>query len=70
MRSQFVEPLMGWTGMTDMPQEIHLFFSTKEEAVAYAEREHILYEVYEPKARHQVKKAYADNFKFKKVSNE
>lgn len=63
---QFVEPLMGWTGMTDMKQEIRLFFSTKEEAIAYAERQKIPYEVFSPPKRRPVKKAYADNFKFGK----
>lgn len=65
---QFIEPLMGWTGMTDMKQEIKLFFPTKEAAVAYAERKKIPYEIHLPNARRKVKKAYADNFKFGKRS--
>lgn len=60
----FVDNLMGWTGMTDMPQEIRLFFPTKDAAVAYAERQQLPYEVFEPKTRSHVRKAYADNFKF------
>lgn len=64
----FTENLMGWTGMTDMPQEIHLRFPTKEAAIAYAERQRIPYEVFEPNTRRQHKKAYADNFKFVKTS--
>ena len=63
----FTDKLMGWTGMIDMPQEIRMNFSTKDTAIAYAERENIPYEVYEPNPRHMVKKAYADNFKFKKI---
>jgi len=61
-----VDNLMGWNGMTDMPQEIHLYFPTKEAAIAYAKRQRIPYEVYDPNKRRQLRKAYADNFKFKK----
>jgi hypothetical protein len=63
----FVDPLMGWTGMTDMPQEIHLGFPTRDAAENYAKREGIPYEVFLPKPRRQVRKTYADNFKFGKV---
>lgn len=64
----FVDNLMGWTGMTDMPQEIRLFFPTREAAIAYAERQKLPYDVFEPKTRKQVRKAYADNFKYHKAS--
>lgn len=59
----FTEPLMGWTGMTDMPREINLFFPTKEAAVAYAEKKKIPYEVSLPAPRKTPIRAYADNFK-------
>jgi len=62
--SYFTDPLMGWTGMTDMKQEIHLFFPTKEAAIAYAEKNKIPYEVSMPGNRRHTKKAYADNFKY------
>lgn len=67
-KPQFVDPLMGWTGMSDMKQEIRLFFPTREAAQAYAEKHRIPFEVYAPAKRRQVKKAYADNFKFSKRS--
>jgi ETC complex I subunit conserved region len=63
-----VDNLMGWNGMTDMKQEICLYFPTKEAAVAYAKRQRIPYEIYAPNKRRMVKKAYADNFKFGKVT--
>jgi len=62
----FTDSLMGWTGMTDMPQEIRMNFPSKEAAIAYAERQNIPYELFEPNTRYMVKKTYADNFKFKK----
>ena len=44
-----VEPLMGWTSSADMRQQVHLAFDTGEEAMAYAERHGIPYQVFEPK---------------------
>jgi len=64
----FSDSLMGWNGMTDMAQEIKLKFPSKEAAVTYAERQGIAYELDEPSARSHVKKAYADNFKFGKIT--
>ncbi len=34
-----VEPLMGWTSSGDMRQQVRLQFGSKEEAIAYCERE-------------------------------
>ncbi|HEX2135579.1 MAG TPA: ETC complex I subunit [Microvirga sp.] len=62
-----IEPLMGWTASGDTRQQVRLSFDTKEEAIAYAEREGIPYRVEEP---HEVKRrpmSYADNFKFNRV---
>ncbi len=60
----FVDNLMGWTGMTDMPQEIRLFFPSAEAATAYAKRHNLPYELQNPHPRRQIRKAYADNFAF------
>jgi hypothetical protein len=65
-KAHFTDPLMGWTGMTDMPQEIRLFFPTAEAAAAYAKKQRIAFEIHAPNAMHQVRKAYADNFKANK----
>lgn len=64
----FVDNLMGWVGMTDMPQEVRLRFPTKEAAIAYAERQRIAYEVFEPNKRRVARKAYADNFKYNRIT--
>ena len=58
-----VEPLMGWTSSTDMKRQITLRFGTKEEAVAYAERNGIAYRVEEPKPVADKVFSYSDNFK-------
>jgi len=62
-----IEPLMGWTASGDTRQQVTLSFDTKEEAIAFAEREGISYRVEQP---HEVKRrtmSYSDNFKFNRV---
>ena len=59
-----VEPLMGWTSSGDMKSQLRLQFSTKEEAVAYAERHGIPYQVQEGKTAPRRGLSYADNFSF------
>jgi NADH dehydrogenase ubiquinone Fe-S protein 4 len=57
-----IEPLMGWTSSGDMKQQIRLRFDTKEEAIAYAERNGVAYRVEEPKPQPRQIKSYSDNF--------
>ena len=62
------DPLMGWAQSKDMNGQVRLSFSTREEAIAYAQAQRLTYEVWEPNKRRLVHKAYADNFKFSKVN--
>jgi len=64
-----IDPLMGWTSSRDMRAEVALAFDTKEEAIAYAEREGLAYRVFEPQPRRQIRKSYADNFKFGRIGS-
>ena len=61
-----VEPLMGWTSSGDMRQELRLSFETKEEAVAYCQREGIAYQLTEAAPVKRRIASYADNFAFKR----
>jgi hypothetical protein len=63
-RAQEIEPLMGWTASDDMNQQLCLEFDTREEAVAYAEKHGIAYQVFEPHTTATRPKAYSDNFRF------
>ena len=63
------DPLMGWTSSDDTRRQLRLTFDTREEAVAYAEREGIPYLVEEPQARRVQPKAYADNFRADRIGN-
>ena len=39
-----IDPLMGWTSSSDMLSQVQLDFDTKEEAVAYAEKNGISFD--------------------------
>ena len=58
------DPLMGWTVTGDMDGQVRLNFDTSEEAVAYAQRHGIAFELKTPKTPKKIVKAYADNFAF------
>ena len=58
------DPLMGWTVSTDMNGQVRLMFDTREEAVAYAQRHGIVFELVAPKEQRRIVKAYADNFAY------
>jgi hypothetical protein len=58
-----IEPLMGWTSSGDMNSQVRLNFGSKEEAVAYAEKNGLTYRVEEPKPAPRHIQSYADNFK-------
>lgn len=58
------DPLMGWTSSNDMRQQVQLEFDTAEEAIAYAEKSAISYQVFEPHTAKARPKSYGDNFRF------
>ncbi|HET6183870.1 MAG TPA: ETC complex I subunit [Acetobacteraceae bacterium] len=58
------DPLMGWIGSADTQPQVRLQFDTREEAVAFAERQGIAYEVEIPHERRVRPKAYAENFAY------
>jgi len=55
-------PLMGWESSSDTYTELRLEFSSKENAINYAKKKKIDYEIIEPKKRKILKKSYANNF--------
>ena len=57
-----VNPLMGWESSTDTLSEIKLEFESKENAIKYAKKNKLNYEVIDPKIRKITKKSYSDNF--------
>jgi|AGTN01.1.fsa_nt_gi ETC complex I subunit conserved region. len=62
------DALMGWLGSDDTTQQIRLKFDTVDEAVAYAKRKGLEFEVFDPAAKKSAApKNYADNFRFDKL---
>ena len=66
--AQAPDPLMGWAGSHDTNSQLKLWFATREEAVAFAERKGLSYRVEAPHDRVIRPKTYADNFAFKRVA--
>jgi ETC complex I subunit conserved region len=58
-----IDPLMGWTSSRDMRSQVRLEFATKEEAVAYAEKNGLRYRIEEPNPVSRKILSYSDNFK-------
>jgi len=59
-----LEPLMGWTASGDTKRQLKLYFETLDDAVAYAKRNGIPYQVQEPQERKLQIKSYSDNFRY------
>ena len=57
-----IDGLMGWTGSADTQAQVRLKFPSRGEAVAYAKKHGIIYDLKEPQARRVRPKSYTDNF--------
>ena len=63
------DALMGWFGSGDTRSQLRLHFPTREDAVAYAEREGIPHDVELSTNRIRRPKSYADNFRSDRRQN-
>jgi hypothetical protein len=65
--SREIDPVMGWTGNSDMHQsQIKLKFDSKEEALEYAKLNGVfVQEVIEPQVSAPIIKNYVDNYKYR-----
>lgn len=66
---EHADKLMGWIGGGDTQAQVRLTFASKDEAVAYAERNGIPYDIELPRERRVRPKAYADNFSYFRKEN-
>lgn len=72
VKTQWVNPLIGWSSTADVMHTVanQMYFASKEEAVAFAERNGWRYEVEEPHARTHVRPkryiGYGDNYSVKR----
>jgi len=55
---------MGWQSSADFMQGTHLNFSTKDDAIRFANKQGYEYFVQEPNERRIIPKAYAEQFVF------
>jgi hypothetical protein len=64
------DPLMGWIGGSSTLSQLRLTFPTRDEAVAYAGKNGLSYDIELPPVVHDRKpKIYADNFRFGRLEN-
>jgi hypothetical protein len=63
------DPLMGWIGSADTQAQVRLRFDSRDEAVAYAEKHGVAYDLELPHERRIRPKAYADNFRNSRPEN-
>lgn len=61
------DALMGWAGSADTQGQVQLRFASQDEAIAYADRHNIAYEIGVANSVRVRPKAYADNFKFDRI---
>ena len=62
-KNQLRDTMMGWNGGSSTVSQIELKFPSKKEAVNYAKKNSIEYEIVETSERKVINKSYADNFK-------
>ena len=64
------DPLMGWISAGDTLGQVAMRFPTKEEAIAFAEKNGWDYSVDLPKPRRVRPRNYADNFRYERPQND
>ncbi len=63
------DPLMGWPGSTDTRRQVRLSFDSRDDAIAYAKKHGLDYEVQPSRDRSVRARAYSDNFRAGRQSN-
>ncbi|KAG0304713.1 hypothetical protein BGZ98_005136 [Dissophora globulifera] len=61
---RFENELIGWASSADYMQALQMKFCSKEEAIAFADKQGWEFTVQEPNEKVFQKKVYADNFKY------
>jgi len=62
------DPLMGWSSARDTLNEVHMRFPTLDEAVAFAQKHGIEFDVIKPREPRLRPKSYSDNFRWQRPS--
>lgn len=56
------DPLMGWTSIDDTAGQVRLEFDTREQAIEYAKRAGLNFQVEEAREPKRLVKSYSENF--------
>ncbi len=59
-----IEPIMGWTSCNDTLRQVKLYFSTRADAVAFAQKNKLHYNLLPENVRKLKPRNYSDNFKY------
>jgi len=57
-----IDPLMGWTASADTREQVRMRFDSKEAALAFAKKQGLSADVFDPQAPKIRPKSYASNF--------
>jgi hypothetical protein len=64
------DPLMGWSGGGSTLSQVRLIFTTRDEAIAFADKRGLAYDIaLAPPAHDRKPKVYADNFRYGRGEN-
>ena len=63
LNARYKDVITGWFSSSDTNNQVKITFSTKEQAIRFAESQNMEYHLSRNKERKIVKKSYSDNFK-------
>lgn len=63
-KNKFKESLMGWIGSSDTSEQVRLYFESVEDAINFANKNKIEYNLVSETKKKYSAKSYSDNFKF------
>lgn len=66
IRPRTIDPIMGYTSVSDTQTQVRLTFDSADDAIAYAERNNVEYRLLKPKAAKRRTMSYTDNFKYER----
>ena len=62
-------PLMGWPGSADTRRQVRLSFDSRDDAIGYAKKHGLDFEVQPPRHRSVRARSYSDNFRAGRQGN-
>ena len=63
LRARSIDPLMGWTSSSDTRGQVKMTFDTRDEAIAFAQKEGLRFTVEDVRPSNRLVKSYSANFR-------